>query len=217
MGFQKTNTQTNQTQNTWKNKNIQQPPAAPTQAPQINVGLEYIGVYVGAEMKGRGIMKQGKKQGQPWTLLRLNFVTGTPEYQRNTHFSAFTPLTQKNGKGLQINQLEMGKEYKVLYNEKPYTNEYGDQIGKTAFMIFEPTLNKQIPSTYNQVQQGSPAVNHEAIPEEATDCIPPEYQSVWSNAPDFSSEAEWIKIAEESGVFDSPDDAKKVFEILSKQ
>jgi hypothetical protein len=245
MGFRNQNT------NTIDNSNWSKPHqsiSAPvrqevTQQQTRTPGLEYIGVFTGAEMKGQGIISQGKKQGQPWTLLRLNFVTGTIENQRNSHFSAFTPLTHKNGKGLQPNQLEFGKEYKVLYNEKPYTNEYGAQVGKQAYMVFEHVLNKQVAPLQPQIQQPliRPSFQKEGLKQpvnepqeymEEVSPIPPQYQEVWDNSTfgptwnpttneeqlRFNAEAltEWMQIAKKSGVFDSEADAKKVFSILSR-
>lgn len=223
--------------------------AAPAGNPQLRQvtppepripALEYTGVFTGAEMKNQGIISQGKKAGQPWTLLRLNFVNGTMGNQRNSHFSAFTPLTVKNGKGLQPNQLEFGKEYKVLYNEKPYTNEYGDQIGKTAFMVLPIDLNKQgspkntqmpnqaitqpqqqyaVKTPVNAFNTQNSTPMQVAHSFNAPICnILPEEQDLWDNTPTpFSNETEWMQIAEASNLFDSEERAKTVWNILSKQ
>jgi len=179
-----------------------------------SLACEYEGAFVGSEMKGQGVIKQGKKQGQTWTRLRLNFVKGTIENQKNIHFSCFIPLVTKNGKGLQPNELEFGKEYKVLYNENRYTNEHGDQVGKTAFMIL-PLFQDKIQQSLQTQSTVKTPVNILQQPIKQNDVLP-KHKQVWDNN-NFGFEAEWMQIAEQSGVFDSEEEAKKVFDILSKQ
>ena len=95
---------------------------------------ETLGIYVGNEWKGEGVKKDGVTK---WSRYALKFK---PNIQSDKTFTigAFDPLPFKQS--LQINDLKAGTQYKILYNEKDYTNNEGKPAkSKTAAGIYIPS------------------------------------------------------------------------------
>jgi len=71
----------------------------------------YVGKFSGMELKGTGTNKEGKE----WTRYRLLFLHGD---NKNPSFSWFNP----------IDQLQIGKMYRVVFVENPFTNDQGTEV-----------------------------------------------------------------------------------------
>lgn len=220
MGFNKPNTQTNQG---WNKKYVTQQTQnkyqKETKQPVIEMIAKFLFITESLD-KNTGLPMEGVNKNGNWKL--WDVVFNKEGQQQNKIFKVFNDLS---GKSLRLNDLVAGQEYKLLYEQGVQGVKanrlfwIGVPIGEIKKPVIPPTQPK---STYVPPKQGSSV-------KQPVNTIPfkdgnnlngvlPEEQDLWDN-PDnsFQTLEEWMTIAYDSGIFDSEERAKKVYEILSKQ
>lgn len=239
MAYIKPTNQQEQPARAWGNNNNsyqqQQTPIQPPQTPEKLPVKIYTGKFLNYFVEKEGIINNGKNAGKQWIQIRLTMTNqyGDKEFKRQ-----FYPFPYKDS--MKVEDLQRNVEYTIKYIQEPFTDNSGVLKKSNKVMGVYPVqqpVNK-IPYTpnpgafkpqssfqqqplasapmYAPPQQQTPVkqfVNEPQIPPK-TILIAPEHQQLWDNN-NFSSKEEWMRIAEDSRLFDSPEEAERVWKMLS--
>lgn len=201
-------TQTNNVHTGWKKTPPQTQP--PKQEEQKGQTIEMIAKFLfitESINKNTGKPMEGETNGKKWKC--WDVVFNKQGAQQNKIFKVFNDLS---GKSLRLNDLVAGQDYKLLY-EQGIAQVKANRlfwVGKPLGDAKPPVLAQTPPpTTYAPPTQNTAIKQPQNQPQ-----VPPELKQLWDNSV-FDTFDEWMKIAFDSGLFNSEEQAKLVHDILS--